>query len=92
MVAAYKTPPVFDIDNRPYSRWIAENKQGLAVALSLPENYSNGIRDKVFSDVTLDDLKGANGVTKLTTYMDKICKKDDLSAVYETVCDFDRFH
>ena len=104
MAAAYRTPPVFDIDNTPYSRWIeeinawkeltdlTENKHGLAVALSLPENDRSGIRDRVFSDGTSDDLKGENGITKLTTYMDQIVKKDELSDAYETACDFYRFH
>ena len=104
MVAAYKTPPVFDIDTKPYSRWIeeidawkeltdfTENKQGLAVAFSMPENESSGIRDRVFSDVAIDDLKGADGIEKLMAYMDKIFKKDELCDAYETFCDFDRFH
>ena len=66
MVAAYKTPLVFSIDNKPYSicvrgmnAWkeltvFTGNKQGLAVALSLPENDVTRIRDAVLSDVAVD--------------------------------------
>ena len=100
----YKRPPLFKIDHKPYARWIEEtnvwkeltdltgNKQGIATTLSLPEHDSSGIRDKVFSDVAIDNLKGADGIDKSITYMDKIFKKDELSDIYETFCDFDRFH
>ena len=49
MASAYKTPPAFDVESKSYSRWVEElkawteltdvkkDKQGLAVALSLPE-------------------------------------------------------
>ena len=63
----------------------------MAVAISLPENDGSGIRDKVFSVMTIDDLKVADGNTKLITYMDQIFKKDELSDAYETFFDFDRF-
>ena len=32
-------------------------KQGIFVALSLPENDESGIRERVFDEMTLDDLK-----------------------------------
>ena len=59
-MASYKTPPAFG-EKKPYSRWVDEvrawealtdlevKKRGLALALSLPEDQCNNIRDKVFS-------------------------------------------
>ena len=34
-----------------------KDKQGVAVALSQPDSDSSGIKNKVFSGLTLDDLK-----------------------------------
>eukprot|EP00112_Aurelia_sp_Birch-Aquarium-sp1_P025637 Seg862.2 transcript_id=Seg862.2/GoldUCD/mRNA.D3Y31 product="hypothetical protein" protein_id=Seg862.2/GoldUCD/D3Y31 len=103
MASAYKTPPAFDVESKSYSRWVEElkarteltnvkkDKQGLAVALSLPEKDSSNIRDKVFSDLSLDQLKGDDGVKKLMEFMDKLFKKDQLSEAYEAFSDFKRF-
>ena len=82
MASAYKMPPSFDTDSKPYNCWIekvkalvelpefAKAKQGLALALSLPEKDSSNIRDKVFSVVSLEDLKSDDGVKKLIRFMD----------------------
>ena len=53
-------------------------KQGVAIALSLPELEASGITDKVFSEITLIYLSAENGVDKLIEYMDKLFKKDEL--------------
>ena len=57
---SYKVPPAFTA-LKSYSRWIEEikvwqaltdldkKKQGLAIALSLPKEGLNSVRDKVFS-------------------------------------------
>ena len=52
---------------------------------------SSNIRDKVFSDLSLDELKGDDGVKKLMEFMDKLFKKDQLSEAYEAFSDFERF-
>lgn len=97
----YKTPPLFS-ESKPYTRWVDEvrvwqivtdldeTKQGPAIALSLPENEGT-VRDKVFSELGVDKLKKKDGVTILIAFLDKIYKKDELSAAYETYTDFDRF-
>ena len=36
---------------------LAKEKQGVAIALSLPEDDDSQIREKLFSQVKLDDLK-----------------------------------
>ncbi|KAG1681910.1 Retrovirus-related Pol polyprotein from transposon RE2 [Nymphon striatum] len=98
----YKVPPVFTAQ-KPYSRWIDEikawkaltdldkKKMGVAIALSLPEEGLSSIRDKVFSDLSLDELNSDDGVDKLIEFMDKIFKKDELSEAYESYTEFDRF-
>ena len=103
MASAYKTPPSFDSVHKPYNRWVEEikawreltdldkKKQGIAIALTLPEQDESGIRDKVFSDVKLEDLKKDDGVETLINFMDKLFKKDELSEAYEVFTDFERF-
>ena len=98
----YKVPPVFT-SQKPYSRWVDEikawqaltdlekKKRGIAIALSLPEEGQNSIRDKVFSELTVDALNADDGVAQLITFMDKIFKKDELSEAYEAYTEFDRF-
>ena len=61
-MSGYKNPPVFSKE-KPYERYVEEihawcivtdldaKKQGVAIALSLPENDSTGVRDKVFNDL-----------------------------------------
>ena len=101
-MASYKTPPEFG-ERKPYSRWVDEvrawealtdlevKKRGLALALSLPEEHSNNIRDKVFSEVPIEDLNKEDGVKTLLRFMDNIFKKDELSEAYEVYADFDRY-
>ena len=45
-------------------------KQGLTVALSLPEDDATNIRDKVFSELDLEELKKDTGLTTLIAYFD----------------------
>ena len=63
----------------------------MEVALSIPDSDSFGIRNKVSSELTLDDLKKENDITILIAYMDSIFKKDELSEVYERYVAFDRY-
>ena len=103
MASAYKTPPAFDVESKSYKRWVEEmkawteltdvkkDKQGLVVALSLPEKDSSNIRDKMFSDLSLDELKGDDGAKKLMDFMDKLFKKDRLPEAYEAFSDFEKF-
>ena len=99
---SYKVPPAFTV-LKSYNRWIEEikvwqaltelekKKQGLAIALSLPEEGQNSVRDKVFSEISANVLNADDGVTKLIEFLDKIFKKDELSEAYETYVEFDRF-
>lgn len=97
--SVFKAPPVFSAD-KPYERWVNElnfwkritkvekKQQGIAVALSLPEGST--VREKVFSELDLDSLDSDDGFDKLVTFLDKIYKKDDLSAAYDSWAKFHR--
>ena len=67
-----------------------KEKQGIAVALSLPENDSSQIRDKVFSELKIEDLNANDGVDILIRFMDNVFKKDELTDMYEQYTNFDR--
>ena len=86
MTVNFKTTPLIS-DKKPYSRWVEEvkawteltpitpDKQDLAIALSLPEDDSISIRDKVFNELSLENLKKQDGVKTLITFMDNLFKK-----------------
>ena len=40
---------------------LSKEKQGVAIALSLPEDDTSGIRDKIFNELTLASLNNENG-------------------------------
>ena len=100
-MSACKNPPEFS-PKKPYDRYVEElkawciitdltkDKQGVAVELSLPESDSSGIRNKVFSELTLDGLEKENGITMFIADMDSLFK-DELSEVYERYVAFDRY-
>ena len=58
---------------------LAKNKQGIAVALSLPEDNEHQIKDKVFDQISIDDLKDNFGQDILIAFLDKHLAKDDLA-------------
>ena len=58
---------------------LAKNKQGIAVALSLPEDDEHQIKDKVFDQISIDDLKDNFGLYILIAFLDKHLAKDDLA-------------
>ncbi len=72
---------------------IPKKKQGIAIALSLPEdgNNTSGIREKVFEEVDLDALETDTGLDTLITFFDKHLAKDDLADTYEKFEDFEDF-
>ena len=70
---------------------LSKNKQGIAVALSLPEDDENKIKDKVFDQIALDELKDEDGLNILIAFLDKHLGKDDLADIIEKFEDFDDF-
>ena len=47
---------------------LRQDKQGIAIALSLPEEDESKIREKVFDQIPLDDLKSEDGFTVLLNF------------------------
>ena len=102
MAKNFQKPPAFGED-KPYSRYVEElrgwtyitdvekKKQGMAIALSLPEDDKNQIRDKVFNEIDMDLLKDEDGVETIIKFLDDVFKKDELSEVYEHYVNFDRY-
>lgn len=102
-MSGFKNPPVLNSISKPYQRYkeelkawciitdVAEPKQGVAIALSLPEDDPSGIRDKVFNEVTLENLNKDDGVDTLIKYFDSQFQKDALCKVYERFTILDPF-
>ena len=59
--------------------------------LSLPEDDEHQIKDKVFDQISFDDLKGNFGLNILIAFLDKHLAKDDLADSLEKFDDFDDF-
>ena len=91
----YKNPPEFNSKVKPYDRYIEElkawsvvteldkEKQGLAIAFSLLEHDPSNLREKVFNEVTLNNLNNENGVKTLIEYLNSWFLRDELTVVYE---------
>ena len=62
---------------------------GYCNCLSLPENEEFHIKEKVFSLVSLDDLKKEDSLDILIQFLDKHLKKDDLTDDIEKFEEFD---
>ena len=62
---------------------LEKEKQGIAIALTLPEDDESGIREKVFDELSLNDLKTENGLDRLLQFMDSKLKKEDLADSWE---------
>ena len=70
---------------------LSSRKQAIVVALSLPEEDETQIRDKVFDQLPLEELKKENGISLLVTFFDKHLAKDDLSDSLEKFTDFENY-
>ena len=68
---------------------LAKEKQGVAIALSLPENDPSGVHDEVFNEITLANLNNEEGVNTLINYFNRLFLKDELSELYECYIKFD---
>ena len=71
---------------------LAKSKQGVAVALSLPEKHSSKIKDKVFNELTIEQLSEDTGIDQLIALLDKHLGKDDLSDVFDKYLDFEKYY
>ena len=61
-------------------------KHGIVIALSLQEDDENQIREKVFIQISLDDLKKGDGPDKLIKFLDTHLKKKEWKdRVYQSI-------
>ena len=74
-----------EINDLPYT------KQGTAIALSLPPESSSNIRDKVFEQLTITDLKAENGFETLLAFLDRELQKDYICANCDKFNEFEEF-
>ena len=70
---------------------ITKKRRGIAIALSLPEEGANGIREKVFDELDLEVLNAENGLEKLIEFFDKTLGKDDLVDILEKFEEFEDY-
>ena len=69
---------------------LAKNKQGIAVVLSLLEDDEHQIKDKVFDQISIDDLKDNLGLDILIAFLDKHLANDDLTDSLKKIGEFRR--
>ena len=67
-----------------------KSKQGIAIALFFPGQYEHKLREKVFSELSID-LKTENGFNKLLDFLDRKLQKDGISDSWEKFNGFDEY-
>ena len=94
-------PPVFKSKSKSYELYrqellawseiteLAKEKKGIAVALTLPEEDETKIREKVFEQIKIEDLKKETGFKTLLEFLDKHLAKDDLADNLEKFEEFE---
>ena len=101
-MTAWINPPAlnkgkcFEIYRKEILAWgeltdLPKYKQGIVVALSLPEDDETHIRERVFDQIPLQDLKTDDGLIILLNFLDKHCGKDELVDSLEKYEDFESF-
>ena len=99
---AWTNPPAldkgkcFEIYKKEILAWgeltdLPKSKQGIVIALSLPEDDITHIRERVFDQIPLKDLKTDDGLIILLNFLDKHCGKDELVDSLEKYEDFESF-
>ena len=64
---------------------VKKDYQGLVLALNLPNNEANCIGERMFQELSLDDLKGEDGAAKFLEYMDNQYLKDDMVLMCDSI-------
>ena len=70
---------------------IPKKKQGIAIALTLPEEHSSGIRGRVFEEIPLTQLNKGTGLDTVIQFMNKHLGKDEITDTYEKFADFEDY-
>ena len=66
-------------------------KQGIVLALSLPDIEDFNLREKVFENLSVEKLKGDDGVKDLIKFLDEQFGKDELEDSLQKFEDFDDY-
>ena len=70
---------------------VCRSKQGIVIALTLPNEEPFRVRENVLNNLSLDELKRENGLDTLILYLDVYLDKDNLSDRFEKYEDFENF-
>ena len=86
----------YSLYQREVSAWqevtdVKLEKQGIVLALSLPETEDFNLREKVFENLSLDKLRGNNGVKDLIGFLDEQFGKDELEDSLQKFEDFEDY-
>ena len=68
-----------------------KSKQGIAIALSFPEQDEHKLHEQVFSELSINYLKTEDGFDILLAFLDRKLQKDDISDSWEKFNDFDEY-
>ena len=68
-----------------------QSKQGIAIALSYLEQDEHKLREQVFSELSIHDLKTEDGFDILLAFLDRKLQKDDISDSWEKFNDIDEY-
>ena len=70
---------------------VEKKKQGIAIALTLPDDHPSGIRGKVFEEIKLTELEKDTGLDCLIKFMSKYLGKDDITDQYQKFAEFEDY-
>ena len=70
---------------------VCKTKQGIVIALSLPEDDPFQIKERVFNEINLDDLRKENGLEILLQFMSAHLGKDEFTDCTEKIENFENF-
>ena len=97
-------PPVFKSKCKSYELYrqellawseiteLAKQKKDIAVALTLLKEDETKIREKVFAQIKIEDLKKETGFKTLLEFLDKHLAKDDLADSLEKFEEFEELN
>ena len=58
-----------------------KSKQGVAIALSFPEQDEHKLFEKVFSKLSINNVKTEDGFDILLDFLDRKLQKDDINKI-----------
>ncbi len=92
----YKKEKSYELFKKEVEAWkavtdLAKEKQGIVIALGLPEDDSLKIREKVFEEVSIEELNGEDGLGTLIAFLDRHLGTDELEDSLQKFEDFEDY-